>query len=98
MKEDARLKSLQLKNFRNLDQPIDRCLLERVATKLDSFTLGAMPELKDDVRASMTECIASFFAASENLKDVDVSHYIESNQEAVTIARALRQSESITSI
>ena len=84
-----------MKNFRSLDQPLDKSLLLRVATNLDSFTLGAMPDLKDDVRASMTECVASFFTASQKLKSVDISEYYKSNEEAETLICSLKLSESI---
>ena len=57
-----------------------------------------MPKLIDDVRASMTECVASFFAASQKLKDVDISDYCESNQEAETLICSLKLSESVTGI
>ena len=98
VKDGERLKSLYIGYFHDLDEPLDKGLFERIAKKTDHFHIDRMPELNDEIRSSMTECIASFFAASEKLQDVDVSYYIENNQEAVTLARALRQSESITSI
>ena len=73
-------------------------LLERVAKKTESVTIGPMPKLKDHTRDSMTECIASFFAASEKLKSVDFGKYIENNKEALTMLSSLKQSESVSSI
>ena len=81
LEDDERLKSLEIKNIHGLDEPLNKDLLERVAKKTDSFKIGSMPNLKDEVRESMTECISSFLEASETLKSVDISDYVENNQE-----------------
>ena len=57
-----------------------------------------MPSLKEDVRASMTECIASFFAASQALKRVDISGYYKNVQEAMSLIGSLKQSDSLPNI
>ena len=82
LEDDERLKSLEIKNIHGLDEPLNKDLLERVAKKTDSFKIGSMPNLKDEVRESMTECIASFLESSETLNSVDISDYIQNNQEA----------------
>ena len=98
LKEGESLKSLEFGNFQGLEQPLDKGLLERVATKTESFAIHTMHKLKDDVRASMTECVASFLAASEKLKSVDIGGYCDNSQEALLLVSSLKQSESVTNI
>ena len=46
----------------------------------------------------MTECIASFFAASQTLKRVDISGYYKNVQEAMSLIGSLKQSDSLPNI
>ena len=98
VKDNERLESLVISNIHGLDKPLDKGLFERVATKTDNITIGAMPKLEEDFRASMTECIESFFAASEKLKSVNILEYYQNDQEAQTLIGSMKQSESISSI
>ena len=79
MKDDERLKSLEIKKFHGFNEPLDKRLLNRVSKKTNSIIIGPMPRLNGDIRASMTECVASFFEASQKLKNVDISEYYDSN-------------------
>ena len=43
VKDNERLKSLEIKNINCLDEPLDKGLLERVAKKTDEIIIGPMP-------------------------------------------------------
>ena len=62
------LEHLEFSDFSGLDKPLDKFALQRANNIVQSFKLGSMERLQEDVKFSMTYCVSEFFSESSILE------------------------------
>ena len=92
------LEHLEFSDFSGLDKPFDKFALQRANNIVQSFKLGSMEKLQEDVKFSMTYCVSEFFSESSILEQIDCREYVTNQDEAMMLLDNARSVETLQSL